>query len=278
MMTSPRSDVSMTRPGRARASAGLLLVMLLAGEALAGPSLQAQWQLEPQDEPVPATTAHYLISNEARHDLFAAAITDRGGAYLGIGADQNYTLLALSRAERAYIIDHDREILELHRELGRRMLAAATPEALLRGLLDPADRPPAALARVWPALVKHLGRVAARRHEGRATTWLGDPRLYAFVRDRWRHGAVHLVLGDLVGDTSMPSIAAAAAARDLRFSVVYLSNAEETLPAPWRLAQHLRALPRTADAVLLRTVGGGDEPAADGLWSYQVQRLGAAGE
>lgn len=261
-------------PGHALRCAALLLAALLVGEALAGPSLQAQWRLEPQDEPVPETTAHYLISNEARHDLFAAAIADRGGAYLGVGGDQNYTLLALGRAERAYIIDHDRKILELHRELGRRILAAATPEALLRGLLDPADPPPAWLAEVWSAVARHLGRVAARHRDGRATTWLGDPALYAFVRDRWRHGAIHLVLGDLVGDTSMPSIAAAAEARNLRFSVVYLSNAEERLPTPERLAAHLRALPRSPDAVLLRTVGGGAEPAADGLWSYQVERLG----
>ncbi|MBK9754414.1 MAG: hypothetical protein IPO88_13070 [Nannocystis sp.] len=126
-------------------------------------------------------------------------------------------------------------------------------------------------------LAQHLGRVAARRHDGRASTWLGDPALYTFVRDRWRYGEIHLVLGDLVGDTSMPSIAAAASARNLRFSVVYVSNAEDTLSAPERLAARLRALPRAADAVLLRTVGGGAEPAADGLWSYQIQRIGGPG-
>ena len=47
-----------------------------------------------------------------------------------------------------------------------------------------------------------------------------------------------------------------------------------TLLDPQRLVDPLRALPRTADAVLLRAVGDGVEPAADGLWSCQVQRLG----
>lgn len=271
-----RRDTVRDLAGPSLARGALLLAALLAGEALAhAPSQasQAQWLLAPLDEPVPEARAHYLISNEARHDLFAAAIADRGGAYLGVGADQNYTLLAVSRAERAYIIDHDRKILELHRELGRRIVAAASPQALLGGLLDPSDRPPAALVEVWPVLAQHLGRVAARRHDGRATTWLGDPALYTYVRDRWRYGEIHLVQGDLVGATSMPSIVAAASARNLRFSVVYLSNVEDTLTAPERLAAHLRALPRAADAVVLRTVGGGPEPAADGLWSYEVQPI-----
>lgn len=204
-------------------------------------TLRAQWYIAPLHEPVAATRAHYLVSNEARHDLFAPAIAGRGGAYLGVGADQNYTLIAVSRAERVYILDHDRKILELHRELGRRILAAATAESFLAGLTEP---PPASLADAWPAVTRHLERIHARRQDGRPTTWLGDPALYDVIRERWRDGAVELVLGDLAGDTAMPSIAAAAASRGLRFTVVYLSNAEEGLADPARLDHSPRSIPR----------------------------------
>lgn len=246
----------------------LLALALLA-------DLRAQWFTDPVDEPLPDAAAHYLVGNESRHDLFAAAIADRGGAYLGVGGDQNYTLIAVAGAELAFLLDRDPAIAALHRELGRRIVAALDPEALLRGLSDPADPPPAALARSWPALVVHLRRVAARARDGRPTTWLSDPVLYARLRERWRSGAIHVVVGDLAGDVAMPTIAAAAASRGRAFAVVYLSNAEEAIAEPARLAANLRALPRSGGAVLLRTSGRPDVPAADGLWSYEVAPLAA---
>jgi hypothetical protein len=248
-----------------------MLIALLAALATDADLLRAQWYVAPVHEPVPAAAAHYLVGNESRHDLFAAAIADRGGAYLGVGGDQNYTLIAAQRAERAFILDLDPKIAALHRELGRRIVAAATPPALLAGLRDPADPPPAALADVWPALVRHLERTAERRHGGRPTTWLGDPVLYDIIRARWQAGAVELVVGDLAGDTAMASIAAAAGSRGLRFAAVYLSNAEETIAARARLAANLRRLPRAPGAVVLRTSSGGQ--AQDGLWSYQLTPL-----
>lgn len=255
-------------PRIGRVLAGIVLLRLaLLGDDVA--PLRARSYVDPVDEPVAATAVHFLVSNETRHDVFAAAITGRGGAYLGVGADQNYTMIAVSRAERAFLLDHDRKIGALHRELGRRIVAAAGPALLLRGLVDPAEPPPAALADAWPAVARHLQRVAARRRDGRPTTWLGDPVLYATIRDRWRRGAVHVVTGDLMGDTAMASIAAAAISRGLRFSVVYLSNVEETLSAPHRLVRNLLELPRTDDAIVLRTVSRGPAPAEDALWSYQ---------
>lgn len=249
---------------------------LLALALLAPPAdLRAQWFVEPVDEPLPAAAAHYLVGNEARHDVFFPAIADRGGAYLGVGGDQNYTLIAVAGSELAFLLDHDPLIAALHRELGRRIVAAADPAALLRALVDPADPPPPALARSWPALVAHLGRVAARRHDGRPTTWLSDPVLYARLRERWRGGAIRVVVGDLAGDLAMPTIAAAAASRGRPFAVVYLSNAEEGVAASDRLAANLRGLPRTAEAALLRTSGRPDVPALDGLWSYEVAPLAA---
>lgn len=245
----------------------------LAGRGAHEP-LRAQWYFAALDEPAPPVATHFLVSNEARHDRFAPALAGRGGAYLGVGGDANYTLIAVSGAERAYLLDHDAKVLALHRELGRRILAAATPAAFLSGLRDEADRPSVALADAWPAVVRHLERTAERRVRGLPTTWLGDPAMYAVIRDRWRRGAVELVLGDLAGEVALPSIAAAAASRGLRFAAVYLSNAEETLSARGRLLDNLRGLPRDERGVLLRTSSDEREPAIDGLWSYRVQPLG----
>lgn len=225
------------------------------------------------DEPLATPAAHFLIGNEARHDLFAGALEGRGGAFLGVGGEQCYTLAALADAERVYLLDRDPWIVALHRELGRRIVEAPTPADLLEALDEPVDSPASELVDAWPAFSEHLRRVAARRVDGRATTWLGDRTLYDRIRGRWREGAVVPVAGDLTGNAAMASIARDAAARDLRFTTVYLSNAEESLPSLVVLAANLGALPRRSSAIVLRTFFREPLPAADGLWSYQIQAL-----
>lgn len=215
-------------------------------------------------EDLPAPQRRFIVGNEARHDLFARTLADRGGALMCVGGDHCYTLLALASADVTVLVDHDPRVIALHHELGRR-LGAADPPALLADLTNP---PAASLTESWPTITEHLRRVAARD-----STWLSDPVLYARLRERWRTGAVHPVVGDLVGDRTLASIAAFARARDLEFTAIYLSNAEETLQGRGRLRGNLANLPHTADCVLLRTFYLPDWPAADGLWSYQVHSL-----
>lgn len=217
------------------------------------------------DEPLPAPAARFLVGNETRHDLFAAALADRRGAFLGVGGDACYTLMALASSERAYLIDHDPQVIALHRELGPRIAAAATPAAFL-DLAPPVD---ATLHEPWPGITAHLRRTAARPH-----TWLSDANLYTRVHTLWRADAVHPVVGDLTGATAMPAIARAAASHDLQFTAIYLSNVEETLADRHALDDNLAALPRTPEAIVLRTLHRPDWPAAD-LWSYQTHDLTA---
>src|SRR5438105_2041756 len=59
--------------------------------------------------------SHFLWSNEQRHDLFFDRIRGLGGGYLGVGADQNYTLAAVAAAEMVWLIDLDPAVVLLHR-------------------------------------------------------------------------------------------------------------------------------------------------------------------
>ena len=90
-----------TRGGARRLA--LILYALLTGDSSARSPLVEQWRSEPVDEQVPPPRAHFLVGNETRHDLFAPVITGRGGAYLGVGGDQNYTLVAVSRASLVFL-------------------------------------------------------------------------------------------------------------------------------------------------------------------------------
>lgn len=234
-----------------------LMLLALLGACAREPALV--------DEPLPAPAARFLVGNETRHDLFTAALAHRGGAFLGVGGDACYTLMALASSERAYLIDHDPQVIALHRELGPRIAAATTPAAFLdlAPPLDPALREP------WPAITAHLRRTAARPH-----TWLSDANLYTRAHTLWRAEVVHPVVGDLTGATAMPAIARAAASHDLQFTAIYLSNVEETLADRHALDDNLAALPRARDAIVLRTLHRPDWPAAD-LWSYQTHDLTA---
>ena len=55
---------------------------------------------------------HFLRSNERRHDVFFPALRQLGGGYIGVGADQNYTLAAVARAELLWLIDIDGDVVQ----------------------------------------------------------------------------------------------------------------------------------------------------------------------
>ncbi len=212
-----------------------------------------------------------MVGNEARHDLFAAAIANLGGTYLGVGGEQNYTLAALADVSHLIVIDYDPQVIALHRELGTRITQATSPEQFLADLADahPAET---TLQRAWPTVVTHLQRLLNRSCAANKT-WLCDPTLYARCRSLWLSGRVYLVLGDLAGESAMASVAHFARADHLHFTVIYLSNAEETVPHLGRLAINLAALPHSDATLILRTFFDAPQPAADGLWTYQIQPL-----
>lgn len=61
------------------------------------------------------TPEHYVKTNERRHDVWFPYIADKRGIYVGVAADQNYTLMAVAKAEFAFLIDLDWRVTELHR-------------------------------------------------------------------------------------------------------------------------------------------------------------------
>ncbi|MCA9693085.1 MAG: hypothetical protein KC636_26045, partial [Myxococcales bacterium] len=154
---------------------------------------------------------------------------------------------------------------------------AAALERLLRARLGPVAAAPAiALVRgERPRLRAHFAGLRVKAVDGRPTTWLADPRLYATIRDLHRAGRVRALLGDLAGETSMRTIAAALTSLATPITVVYVSNAEESLLGRPSYRRNLEALPRVADAVLLRTIADDAWAPADGLWAYQAQPIAA---
>jgi hypothetical protein len=119
---------------------------------------------------------------------------------------------------------------------------------------------------------RHLERVVARHRDGKPTSWLSDPKMYAQIRALYRDGRVRIMSGDLTGAASLKSAAEAARALDVHVLVLYMSNAEEYFKYTPQFAANIDALPITEDSVLLRTIYSKEWEHAD-LWAYQVQPL-----
>jgi formylglycine-generating enzyme required for sulfatase activity len=75
--------------------------------------------------------AHYVVSNEPRALLWRPYVENLGGGYVGVGIDQNYSLMSLARSEWAWLFDYDPTIVRLHWVLRAFVLAADTPAAFV---------------------------------------------------------------------------------------------------------------------------------------------------
>ncbi|MDA3863144.1 MAG: hypothetical protein PF689_04665, partial [Deltaproteobacteria bacterium] len=74
---------------------------------------------------------HYYISNETRYDLWYPHIKNIGGAYVGVGPDQNYSLASIAKAKLVILMDYDYEVLSTHRLYMLFFREAEKPEDIL---------------------------------------------------------------------------------------------------------------------------------------------------
>ena len=215
---------------------------------------------------------HYVTGNERTLEAFYPRIRELGGAYVGVGSDQAYLLLAWSRAELAWLVDYDAVVVELHSVYHALFAAAATPEQFLAlWQKDNKDQAIAALHAAYPGdlgvrrealyrryrarVAKRLGQLQQTMTAAGVPTFLTDAGEYTYVRELIQAGRVRALLADLSRDGAVRQIGAAARSLGTPVRVVYLSNAEEyweRLPQPFR--DNLAALHVDDRSVVLRTL------------------------
>ena len=142
-----------------------------------------------------------------------------GGGYLGVGADQNYTLAAVAQAELIFLVDIDAEVIRWHKiyaaliplaessqALG--MLFHPRAEATVRHALE--SRWGSESVELWQSyrayrgmISAHLGRERQISRNGRAATWLSDPVLYGRIRELMTARRVIARVGDLHGERTL---------------------------------------------------------------------------
>jgi hypothetical protein len=286
------------RPLRAAvALACAALAGLLARPAAAAPAplppLESALFHAPADEapPDPPLEKHFPRTNEWRLDLLFPALAGRGGGYVGVGSDQNYTIAAAAGSEYLWLIDHDPIVRDLHQVYGPLIIASDDPDAFIKRferngrnesvrLLTaayPEAGQQARLLRVFRDYAAeqriYFRKQQARRVEGKPVTWLGDPDMYQWVRALFLGSRVHAVAGDLGGPTALRQIAEAARNLKVPVRVFYVSNAEDLFPIDRQVRENYAALPHDEKALLVRTEISFLPRAAGSVWHYQTQAL-----
>lgn len=292
------------RPGRPLLTAALSLAFSLAfsvsGQAqltaaepqLRGlsPAARADIETPPNEKPY-QVHLHFLRSNERRHDLFFSSLHAVGGGYLGVGADQNYTLAAVAQAEVVWLVDIDGDVIDWHKIYAALIPQAPTPASLLTflsGHRDPevkealASRWDSAEAgRLWPIylryrgyLTTHLTGERAIVQRGMAATWLSNQALYDHVRRLMTERRVVARVGDLHGERTMLGIGAAARAAGVPIRTVYISNVEQWFHYSPQFRRNIEALPHDAGSLVLRTLARGELNWPDqDRWHFSVETL-----
>lgn len=246
----------------------------------------------------------YIKANEARPHVFGPYLANLGGAYLGVASDQNYSLIAAARSEVAWLMDYDPRVVAQHRRLRALILRSDSPAEFVARFAPDGQRDALAILDDVYAGAPDLGALRAGFRATREDLWayydaqrgagpkdvgefgwLRNPEHYAYIRELYRQGRIVPVKGDLMGDRTIRSVAAAARELGLVVRVVYLSNAPtawggELVPA---FKQNLRALPFDERSLVLQTTNGGGFRQS-GYWHYSVaggpyvqQKLGLPG-
>ena len=281
------------KPADPKASANAEAPPAAPADPLAPLSADARTTLRggPEDAPFEVET-HYIQSNETRHDLFFPYIDGIGGAFIGVGSDQSFTMAAHARSELVFMMDIDSRVVDLHRIYEVLVPRAASPRELVDMFLEAnaesttaileeafAAEEPARLKKILTGfrvgretVYRHLERVIGREREGAPTSWLSDPDKFAHMQKLYRAGRVRVMTGNLAGASSMRTAAAASEALGIPVRVLYMSNAEEYFKYTPDFVANIEAMPLDERSVVLRTIYNKNWVHAD-LWAYQVQPL-----
>ncbi|GMV44069.1 MAG: hypothetical protein AMXMBFR64_57850 [Myxococcales bacterium] len=272
------------------------LLLLLSRLAVAAPApltteaAAALAAITPDPKPKElSANAHFLVSDEKRHDLFARAIDGVGGMLVGVGTDQVWLLAAWARSEVVIPMDFDQLVVDVQRAYGVAFRAAPGPAEFVAWWTLPEDAAMATAASVWGleeqasarrgfraarAMVRRKLAATVALHERRGIrSYLNDQAQYDHLAALWAGGRVHPVRGDLTAKTTMRQIGEASIALGVPVRVLYLSNAEKYFPYSKQFRQNVLGLPFDARTVVLRAQGRGEGNGVedDGFYIYEVQ-------
>jgi hypothetical protein len=228
----------------------------------------------------------YLMSNEPRGHHWTDYIQNLGGAYVGIGSDQNYSHIAIARSQWAWVVDYDPRVYANHLRLRAFVIASPTPRECVDLFADGSERKAVRIleeaypdrndlrAGYWATRAELHTYFEEQLRPNRAAPefgWLRNAEHYAYVRTLFEQGRLRPVAGDLLGDVAMTGIGAAVEKLGVPVRVYYTSNA----PSSWggqitdAYRRNVLALPFDQWSVVLQTNSKGGFRQS-GKWHHNV--------
>lgn len=244
------------------------------------------------NEAIPTTDVFYFRSNEWRQDLLRPHLSGLGGAIVGVGSDQLYTMAALAGSSLIVSVDYDARIRLVHKIYGVIVPRCETPAALIEAFSDAQKTATTALLstqlagdpdlgeilrqydRQQHAWWVYLRRVERVQRDGRPISWLGDATMYQHVRDMHRNGRVIARTGDVTATTTLAAVGRALGRLGVKARIVYFSNAEQFFNYTPEFLANMRGLPTDDRSVVVRTIRHRNiRIAQNGRWHYMVHEL-----
>jgi hypothetical protein len=242
---------------------------------------------------------HFPASNERRIDLYMPYISNLGGAYLGVGTDQNFTLLAWSGAEYAWLMDVDLVAVYVNRihlyffELASSygdflsLWKSENRNASFKLIMDRFGKfPDFALYRfAWDiaqknqAVEKRLKNFELMTDRYGFLSFHNRPADYRHIRELVLKKRIHAVAGNLLGNKTMAAVAVAARKLNIPVRVFYTSNAEDYFSYLQQARNNVLLLPADSKSYIIRTVqkkawnDPGVDNYPDNVFHYNIQPL-----
>jgi|GEM_PF-346016 len=232
----------------------------------------------------------YIMTNEPRSYLWNDYVENLGGAYVGIGSDQNYSTIAAARSQWAWVMDYDPRVVKNHRRVFALIEAAPTPDEFIAffspagrkkalKVIDAAFEDEALRKRQRAGFLATADKLHPYYQEKRKANakagdygWLARDENYAYIRTLLQQGRLRVIGGDLLREGgALAKVGDAARALGVPVRIYYTSNA----PSSWggEVTDAYRAnvlgLPMDHRSVVLQTNSRGGFKQT-GHWHHSV--------
>ncbi len=238
---------------------------------------------------------HYVHTNELYHNAYRKYLSNRGGAYVGVGSDQNLTFIAWAKSRFAFLMDYDPVVVWVN--LINRALVLHSPNR--QDFLDLWEGKN--WKKAWKILRKeykghkdlkmilathkqfgyrlrfhYLKRVKRWRKTWVPVdySWLHHDEDYGYIRKMFLNKRIRVMKGDLLLNKSLRGIGTACRKAGIPVRVVYLSNAEQFWHYPGHFRKNFQNLYVDDQSILIRTIFTKAYGAPlDRSWIYIVHKL-----
>ncbi|TGL52407.1 hypothetical protein EHQ61_04870 [Leptospira wolffii] len=221
---------------------------------------------------------HYPASNERRLDLFKSRVEGLGGGYVGVGTDQNLTLIAWAKSDYAYLTDFDPVTVSINR-IHLYFLELAPNYAEFEKLWDVKNKketlgvlekrfftdPEYNVIIKSYEIALRKGGVPQRLGDlhkiskvyPQFTSFHNDTKDYEFLRQMVLDGRILAVDGNLLGGKTFKSVAEKSERLGIPIRILYTSNAEEYFRYPEGMKNNFLNLYSDSKSLVVRTVTKG---------------------